>query len=339
MEWTAGSSPLLGHADCAFNELDFGNAFPMFDFSIDTLPTSPDTYFLKPKGIIQRPAFDAFSLPDEVMPAASQMDLSFVPPRQPPLIDQKTPTGGREPKTNITYSPPKRALVHQLSALSVGLYDHINTIPSLFIHDAFPRGHDSDRPGDYQEFNVDETFRLTQDLVDIYPVFIENFLKRPHSPRTSPPLQGIVFNDQQDLIRYPPDPPDHSSILLFLSCHVRLLDIFEEIFKHVEYCMVPGSELYYTPPRLRIGNYTAPPETAKQMQIMLLIRLANQLDERASDFAAQIRRPGHDEKGTRDDIEALTIATSESVKTRAGNMARKLNGIFTALQGTAYLMS
>jgi hypothetical protein len=206
---------------------------------------------------------------------------------------------------------------------------------------------------------MDETFKLTQDLNDIYPVFIDTFLKGRSSqsetpscynPRTPSSHASSPQDDPVDTTAplyanvITPNPGachDHASILLLLSCHVRVIDIYDELFKHMTVCMsdreLNSKEIVINQmcslPKVSIGTYTPPPSSSIPMQMMLLVHLAAQLSENAAELAAHLRGPldekerveDHSSDGGRDEAAMLSLATAEKVKWRASNMSQQLS--------------
>jgi hypothetical protein len=252
--------------------------------------------------------------------------------------------------------------VRKLSQLSIDLFEHSNTVPPLSIYDSPPRNVEEDSvylgPQDYSKYHPDETFRLTQSLVDIYPTFLNAFL--PHSTSqssnasstwSSDSMSNTYFETAQHPIASSTSSSrsstiqtlDHPSILLILTCHLRLIDIYETLFKHMHACFEQGG-IARTPQQatlkaasLKIGSFEPPPSAAIPMQMLLMVQFASQLFNYAADLALEI---GESEGGTpssgssngtsSDDTLALTRAAAENVKSRASKMSQEL-GVMRAL--------
>jgi hypothetical protein len=247
--------------------------------------------------------------------------------------------------------------IRKLSQLSIDLFDHSHTIPPLSMYDSSSDNAQDDsiyfEPQtcqDYSGYRVDETFRLTQNLVDIYPTFLSAFLPHPMSQssnasstwspdRMSNTYFGTAQHSTTDSSKASTlQALDHSSILLILSCHLRLISIYEALFTHMQLCFdqeghvrTPQQEPFNVP-QLKIGDFTPPPSAAIPMQMLLLVQFATRLSNYAVDLASEIGEP---EQGTpqsessngnsSNETLALTRAAAENVKSRASRMSQELS--------------
>jgi hypothetical protein len=262
--------------------------------------------------------------------------------------------------------------IRKLSQLSTDLYEHLNTVPPLTIYDPPPTVMGNDRVyqstenyQDYSNYRVDETFRLTQSLVDIYPTFLNAFLPHPVSQSSnagstwsSDRMSNTHFETTQNSSASSTASSqartmqtlDHSSILLILSCHLRLISIYEALFLHMKTCFNQGG-LSMTPQQatldvspLKIGNFVPPPSAAIPMQFLLLVQFASRLFNYAADLASEIGEP---EQGTpqsdssngnsTDDTLALTRASAENVKARASKMSQELGAMRALMLQSGHL--
>jgi hypothetical protein len=234
--------------------------------------------------------------------------------------------------------------IRKLSQLSLDLFEHSKTVPPLSIHD--PKG-----PGNLgkvaekfcSDYCVEETFRLTQNLVEVYPSFLSKVVS-PSSSQISTPsftsrdgdTTSISSNssvDDHSPIQNSPSKPvtkpalDHASILLILSCHLRLITIYDTLFSHMKICIalkgvasLPQQKAL-TGAQLRIGAWTPPPSSAVPMQVLLLVQFASQLFNYAADLTAEITSLVSSAVGVvTDDALALSRAAAENVKKRANDM-------------------
>jgi hypothetical protein len=243
-------------------------------------------------------------------------------------------------------------LIRQLSDLSIRLYEHSGLMPPQSIHDPGP----TNNMKDYSNYSVDELLTLTQELIDVYPCFLNTFFgpqpsqassssSMTESSGTSPETNNSIPQNRWsngDSMRNSSGisgtpPPDHSSILLILSCHLRLIGIYEHLFKHMKICMMqkgipetPGQiEASFSAPQLRVGSYKPPPSSAVPMQMLLLVHFASQLSSYATDLAAEMHgQDGGEPFSTRkDDQVALSRAAAEDVKGRAKDMFDELGKV------------
>ncbi|KAM3073605.1 hypothetical protein ACMFMG_004510 [Clarireedia jacksonii] len=235
-------------------------------------------------------------------------------------------------------SPIASSCIQTLSKLAVDLHGHRMTVPPQSIH---KRGSPLNISAPYSDFSIDKTFRLTQSLVDIYPSCIETFVTRTailssanfremnfdnsREPLTSTVASGVVEIDQP-------------SILLILSCHMRLIDIYEELYKHAQACMAgEGTACSYQQtnlsiPALRIGSYVPPPSMAVSIQMMLLMHLLTQLLDYATQLLTLIQPSRHagETVGMKTSGTEISLGTAENVRNGARNMVAQ----FSRLQGT-----
>ncbi|KAH8801523.1 hypothetical protein F5884DRAFT_862217 [Xylogone sp. PMI_703] len=258
---------------------------------------------------------------------------------------------------------PIDSCIHQLSNLSINLYEHEATIPPQSIHESPMLDEEIYK---LYPYSVDETFRLTQTLVDIYPKFMSKFvkIKQPDPSRTldisrqefsgmgsgfeKPTAKGLPDSQSHSHSQKPPI--DHSAILLILSCHLRLIEIYEQLFQHVEKCIIGGSKCHSAPegvgasmPELRIGTYVPPQEAAVPMQMLLLIHLASQLNTHAGNLAKQITAEqlseGSKDRAFRNKQFTMQLSqlTAETVRARASHMQEELTQLRVRMLQTGFL--
>ena len=219
--------------------------------------------------------------------------------------------------------------IQQLAGLSVSLHAHAATIPppssqslpsqvcqskdaspvesgtaEVRSPNATPLDRDTQKR---QGFEIDHTFRLTQTLIDIYPCFISTAIQRqpdqshthsnPQNPQQvaeSESLQSIDETNHPHVTPPRKSTIDQASILLLLSCHLRLIDIYESIFSHIQACMESSkrsachAEQTMHAPELRIGSFAPSASAAIPMQVMLVIHLASQLLDRARELVHEV---------------------------------------------------
>lgn len=359
IDWTFPLNNL--GADLTFDDMDFGmrDDFPQIDIPlpVTTAWESHSQKYMDSPQVRNPPLFfnDGSDYP------TPQVQPDLIPPKFPPLKKRACDFEWGD-HSSTGYQHSEKQIIHRLSQLSIRLYDHIKTIPPQTIYEQPPPAQtgsiaatEEAENEHFESFSLDETFKLTQDLVDIYPVFMDTFLKRRSSQyearsyhtdspdsQASSPCEGLVQMNESTYPNraiYEPVQRDHASILLLLSCHVRLIDVYEELLKHMAACV--GDTTHRKPhqhsrcdvPTMKIGQYTAPPSSAIQMQLMLFVHLSAQLAENAADFAAQLRdsrdekeRMGDYMEGSyRDEASMLSLATAEKVKGRASNMFQEMS--------------
>jgi hypothetical protein len=134
---------------------------------------------------------------------------------------------------------------------------------------------------------------------------------------------------------------DHSSILLLLSCNLRVIDIYEELFKHMQVCIelqgtvCTRAQASFAPPQLKIGNYIPPMTTAVQMQMLLLLHFATSLCDYAIELDSHIQEPVNDctnaespsSDHSEDEVKALSLVSARKVRERATDMLQRLSSM------------
>ena len=146
--------------------------------------------------------------------------------------------------------------VRQLADLNVGLYEHFQSLPPVTL---VSTGRTPSMDG--RMFAIDETFRMTQSLVDI--------LKKLYPPQRQP----------TDIT------PDQGTALLIMSCTNRVFDIYEVIFGHMRGCIqhkitpVTADGKTIRLPELRIGSYSPPTPSAIAMHMLLVLLMASEIFE------------------------------------------------------------
>lgn len=356
-DWMSNSFPLSQDfgGDCAFADmnLDIQNPYAEFDFNPNSQmlheqlgPKSHDLIRLRsPKLPSQthEPSSNLLLHPDLVIPAADFPDKTLIPR-----------AWGYEMQEIGLKSVSES--IRKLSELSIKLYEHGATVPPQSIHDDPEVANMQEGwVQDYSGYRFDETFQVTQDLIDLYPSAInactspESHQSTSSTPSTNSSSDTTPSTDSGTPSDAPPSKNssiDHSVILLVLSCHLRLIDIYEKLFKHMDKCIEKkgvGCALHrkngavgepavnigaMTAPTLTIGSYAPPPSSAVPMQMLLLLQLASQLASHASDLEAQVKDgEGHRENAAAGNIGGAfhaSWAAAENLKGRANNMTREL---------------
>ncbi|KAG0647640.1 Isoflavipucine cluster transcription factor [Hyphodiscus hymeniophilus] len=325
---------------------------PQLDFTLPALPKYAD----KMDNVLQlcNPPFDLQSRGLLCSHKLNPVEPTLPSPSQPLLAVQtpKIPSWNGHSKEQ----PQQRSATHcirQLSELSVSLFEHSNTIPPQSIHDPIPENEVYEeamslRAQDYAYYTADETFRVTQELIDIYPSFIELFARRNVSLPEESEAQTSPTGDQRVDRLGPiipnfsnPERLDHASILLILSCHLRLLDIYDELFKHMEVCIEQRGivcnprQATFSAPQLKIGNFTPPVTAAVSMQILMLVHFATSLCDYAVELDRQVQDSENgcangeilpsDQGG--DGARLLSVVSSRQVKERASAMLQHLSSL------------
>jgi hypothetical protein len=192
----------------------------------------------------------------------------------------------------------------RLAELNIGLHKHSKEMPPPSIYDSgLPS---SDNIHETAKYKMEDIFRLTQDLVDIYPLFTRMF------------FQSSTWTSQQT--------QDPSAIFTLFSCHLRLIDITSIFLKHVQVWISSGGkpcsfspDAKYNPPLLAVGSFILPQTSALPLQMLVFIQLASQLSQHAGNLFEEMEI---DEKVRGQDGAARV--TAELVRKRAYSMVQEL---------------
>jgi hypothetical protein len=208
-----------------------------------------------------------------------------------------------DPQAALTGSEDADPLF-RLAELSIGLYKHSKEMPPLSIYESgIPSSEDIHEASEYK---MEDIFRLTQDLVDIYPSFMRMF------------FQSSTWTSQTPL--------GPSAIFTLFSCHLRLIDISSILLKHVQVWISAGGkpcsfspDAKYNPPQLVVGSFVPPQTSALPLQMMVFIQLASQLSHYAGNLFAEME----ENEMVRENDSAARV-TAELVKKKADWMAQEL---------------
>ena len=367
MDWSSDSLPVFPDLlnDSPFGDLNFESqsVYPPLEFDLSSFPNFRDPgdkmnnflQFRSPPPTISR------SLDDGQFGRSSSLFFDPNPSSCQAAVALHTPPF--QIWAGDVHQRSVKECVRQLSDLSLRLYEHSNTIPPQCVHDPIPENESymevmKARTKDYSSYRVDDTFQLTQELVDVYPSFMNIFTPRKTPQASQPSSRPTNVEPEIGTSKGPiasslsnPLALDHSSILLLLSCHLRLIEIYDELLKHMKFCIdmrgaaCMNEEASFTAPRLRIGDYYPPDTAAVPMMMLLLLHFAKSLRDYAVELESNIRepydsgsgslRPESEKNGSA--VAALSQASAEKVKERATSMLQNLSSLRTMLLAEGYL--
>jgi hypothetical protein len=205
--------------------------------------------------------------------------------------------------------------VQQLAILNVAIYECAKKVPSV----EKPGGNEADRSRKATLFAIDELFRLTTNFTDILKSFsvLECETGTPSSsidperPEDQSETSLVSYNHQvsesgQSVTRGSSRPPhrpfsdvDEGTVLIIVSCHCRLAEIYLSLFQMmqacIEYSLAPrlGNDWAVILPQLQVGSLAAPSvkvdintplSSAKSSMYMIMITMfSSQLWEQLAD--------------------------------------------------------
>ncbi|MCJ1250904.1 hypothetical protein MMC30_008132 [Trapelia coarctata] len=330
---------------------------------------------------------------DDTNNGASRNDSDQVEPQgqyrsNPDGVFQSRPDPTLSTSRNgLEIFPPSATLTRQLAELSISLEDHTSLFPPLSIHSLRP-----DQTPKVPYFSLDQTFHLTQSLIDLYPRFMNRFihrvptdLRRPpsncfstqgpslepapnltpntnglsspelsqeHNPKTPSSFNGNRRTDNPTsvVISNPTPQRNDASILLILSCHHRLIDMWESIFSHIS--AMPAQSFGQQCLKFKLGSFVpSTSSSAVPMEIIMVVELMTQLLEHIQELVARMEDPvpisatnstaaeespkgsnGHGPEDRKSSDVDATVMASKLVLNRAKGLVEEIGRIRDAMQ-------
>ena len=190
-------------------------------------------------------------------------------------------------------------VVRKLATLNVELYQHNSTLPPTSSSRT-----DRTPSAEGRIFAIDETFRLTQSLIDTLRI-----------------LYPSVGQANPEFV------PDQGTLLLIMSCSTRVFDIYEVIFAHMRGCIqhsltpvTPDGNTIRLPP-LRIGSFAPPTPSAIAMHMLLVIIMASQLFDHLQEVLGSWHRS---RAGSEARVPGFTNEAAAEMVNRARNVAGEI---------------
>ena len=208
--------------------------------------------------------------------------------------------------------------VQELAEMNVCLFEFRETLP-------WPSS-DSTRPlphSDVKEFRLDEVFRLTERFINLFPRFIDNSARRTsceHATTTSLdivdctnlPRRCYKSDTVPNLAHHGQTSPDFASLLLLVSSHLRLIDIYERIFVHARTCVQTKSpHPSLKAPPIQVGNFLPSLKSTATTHVMLVISNAAQLLSCAYDLVGRLQESTSTFQEDRGDSATVTLPLVE----------------------------
>lgn len=252
--------------------------------------------------------------------------------------------------------------LQEISHLSGRLYTHSMTIPNETPQYQFsntsqiPPGppHIDKETTSYacsyeSQFDLSVTMELTQAMSDLYQRFMAiplyfvpkkasvagtNHDSSPFNSRSDPALSSAAEVSGSSKL-------DHSSILLILACHLRLINCWDSISRRIGDCtstaLTHGKGSATSAMQIMsVGNFKLSETHAASMQFLLLVHLLHQLWERSSELVIAVQSSTHKistekEASECDSTAVLTEQMCLEVQARAEFRMRQLEKTRTLL--------
>lgn len=317
-----------GEAGTGFDDLDLGleNSFPPFDFNTLSPTSGPFTPKSCAPSFYTRAAYPASPdfAPTTERKSVRPWIMKQVPPEKAFSITIPVALNFNFEEEALGLESSNQC-VARLSKLSVDLHEHAITVP-------ISGSTDSDLPTEQcvmQEalqrgYRLDETFRVTQEMIDVYPSVLNIASRR--QILGSDCVSGTYFGTISTM--------DYATVLLAISCHLRLTAIFETLFYHSRVCI--KMRKFQTDPcraaPIKVGSFTPPPSSAVPMQMLLIVHMSTQLSSFADQLVTWIKDDSStDNIAERSDDDAspnvlrLSLGAAENVKKKAHGLTENLS--------------
>lgn len=219
---------------------------------------------------------------------------------------------------NFISTPPVSDHVDQSSSSPTNVSQLAELMASLeVIHNGFPPDQLRHLPSDQiKQFSEDMTashalqttleqlLQRTQQLASIYPQLL-NSLSHPNrwlqgSEDDQCTIPDCVHHLHQGLRDRPKPKLDHAFFSLLSACHLRLLDILDNVTGHAKLCaqivesLPKEHEPQFDMPEVRIGSFVAPKASAASMLLSMMIELQSSLTARCQDLRRLIAAESND---------------------------------------------
>ncbi|MCJ1247063.1 hypothetical protein MMC30_004274 [Trapelia coarctata] len=270
----------------------------------------------------------------------------------------------------------KAALIEKICDINKQLYDHATTLPPDPLDRSLgtgttrsssaatsPETQENQEPTGLEstdirsqtasshsgdEFAIDKTFALSHELIGVlnqlYPRFIQKYPDQDapsHQPQTRSPSTLMQRHDATTAPSVPRTPCslDEGSVLLILSSYLRVINIYETIFSHIQLSI---NETYGRAgrtamrlPRLNIGAFSLP--SCSVMEITVIIQLAEQLLSRLREITGLMdsytRGEDHDAERGHDQGKTIscTDATLRCLRSRERELVKRTTQVKRSL--------
>ncbi|KAK7416792.1 hypothetical protein QQX98_004985 [Neonectria punicea] len=150
-------------------------------------------------------------------------------------------------------------------------------------------------------FDLQSTVELLlqqgQQLAVLYP----HVIKQTNSGVNRPPeddlctISDCMHHLRQSLRPRPPPIVDLSLFNLLIACHLRLIDIFDNIMDHSRVCahvfstLPKDKEPNFDIPEIRIGSFVAPKDSSASIVITMLVELQSSLEARGQELSNSVK--------------------------------------------------
>ena len=200
------------------------------------------------------------------------------------------------------------------------------------------------------EFAIDKTFALSHELIavlnQLYPRFTHQYpdVDTPSLQPQRRSTAGSTWKQPRDVpsapftVR-PPCSLDEGSVLLILSSYLRIINIYDTIFSHIEVSITQtyqkDGKTSMRLPRLNIGAFSLP--SSSVMEITVIIQLAEQLLSRLREITGLMDSNPQSEDGDasaihqQDKDTSCTDVTLRSLRSRERELMKRTTQVKRSL--------
>ncbi|KAH7179805.1 uncharacterized protein B0J16DRAFT_177605 [Fusarium flagelliforme] len=178
---------------------------------------------------------------------------------------------------------------------------------------------------------LEELLQRSQKLVNLYPQVLKRLRPKETEPCNTP---DCVHNSHLFSNPRHETPVDESLIHLLLACHLRLLDLFDNMINHGRMCahaaplLPPGCEPRLDIPEIKIGSFVAPKISAASMMVAMLLETQACLNVKAQELHDAVTSSvGHDARAAK-----ILGLQCESLKEHASTTSTDLRSLRDHLQ-------
>ncbi|KAH7140093.1 hypothetical protein B0J13DRAFT_61123 [Dactylonectria estremocensis] len=146
-------------------------------------------------------------------------------------------------------------------------------------------------------FDIQSTIELLlkqgQQLALLYPQVLKQARRHVNRPLEDSlcTIPDCIHHRRLSLRPRLPPALDHSLLNLLVACHLRLIDIFDNLMDHSRVCvhlfstLPKESEPNFDIPEIRIGSFVAPRDSAASIMTTMLVELHSSLQARCHDMS------------------------------------------------------
>ncbi|KAF4977118.1 hypothetical protein FZEAL_6306 [Fusarium zealandicum] len=216
--------------------------------------------------------------------------LGLDDPALDPIGDSSTDRFLATPPVSDHAEPAPRSQVSQLTDIMASLDRLQHEFPTAARHHVAPHQLEDFAQSASAKFDLQSTLehllQSAQKLGHLYP----EILKQLQPEDESCDIPDCLHSMRHVIQARPRLAFDQALVNLLLACHLRLLDLFDNLVDHARVCAHVASllprdhEPRFDIPEIRIGSFVAPKASAASMMTSMVIELQSSLTTRAQEL-------------------------------------------------------